>query len=594
MEHISTASPQTEIDLPSLRNQRDLRRALRSLRALKEAGPPPGYRSTSVAVLGNCTLTNLCQSIEAGLLTQGVIASCTEGPYDQWAGELMNPHSVVAHQAPSFVVVYLSMLGLTDGGLQPPKDVLETLISALNGYLERSGSRIILVLPEPLAEEADPALPHARWRHGVMCSLRNGLDGRIWLLDPASTLASVGAGIWFAPRLWFAAKIPAHPDALLRLGDEIALMIARMMFPQVKVVACDMDNTLWGGVVGEDGWEGIELDPHEAGAAYLRLQAYLKHLSQQGILLAAISKNNEADVREVFEKRREMILSWEDFAVTKVNWQPKSANLREAIASLNLGLDSVVFLDDAAFERAEVRQALPDVMVPELPTSPDEYVPFLLEQRLFWTPPATAEDLARSRMYRDEARRRQAQANSTDYGSFLRSLSLRMAARPIGADTLERAVRLINKTNQFNLTVRRHDSTTVLGLAQDETVYCHVFETSDAFGNSGVTGVLIAVPDGNSYAIDTWLLSCRVMGRTFETAMFIHLLDWLRCRDATRLNATYRPAPKNKPVADLLPRMGFVPLAMPETDGSCRYCFDVTGRWPDNSYVALTEAVEVA
>ena len=519
-----------------------------------------GLPEVKVAVAGNCTLNYLASFLVPGLLGMNVKPTVRDMPFDQWASLMMNPESELYTYNPSFVVLYLSSLGLTTAGTRLGMDGVDMLAQCMKTFYSRSSAKLVLVMPEPLIEERHAGNSYWLWRREACDRIIEAAgDQAIWI-DTAALQSIHGREHWYAPRFWHHAKIPCHPGALLEVGREVSLSIARAIVQPVKVVVCDCDNTLWGGVVGEDGWENVNLDVHSSGAAFLRLQAFLKDLSAKGVLLVAVTKNNEEDVRQVFDSRDELILKWDDFIMVEANWNPKSANIAAVAKTLNLGLKNFCFLDDSPFERSEVRTALPEVIVPELPTSPDEYVPFLVSSGLFHIPTVTEEDSSRSEMYRAEAARSRTLKSMGDLDSFLRSLELRVDVRPIGSDNINRVVQLVNKTNQFNLTTRRHSFEAIEHFSIAPEVYAYCVRVYDRFGDSGITGVLIAGPEADgAYLIDTFLLSCRVIGRTIERAMFAHLISWLKEQNVALLRGRYIPSERNMPTASLLEELGFEP-----------------------------------
>ncbi len=539
-----------------------------------------------IYVIGNCSMKPLVDSLRFALLPHGMNAEIKEAAFDQWASELLDADSALYRFEPAFVIVYLSSLGLTGGGTRTDIDVGELLENGLRQLRQRCSARVLLVLPEPMEEEIDPTSPFVAWRSALVADLRRRLDEAAILVDPTPLIMDLGSANWFAARYWYHAKLPCHPNALIALGQHLATTIARCIVRPIKVIACDLDNTLWGGIVGEDGWQGLRLDPHGTGAPYIRLQAYLKDLAERGVLLVALSKNNEADVREVFEKRSEMLLKWEDFAAIRANWKTKSENLRELGETLRLDPAAFCLLDDSPFERAEVRHALPVLTVPELPVAPEDFLPFLARCGLFQIPIVTAEDRERGRYYRAETAREVSLQSSANFEDFLRTLDLRAVAEPIDDTNIERVVQLIGKTNQFNLTTRRHDIAMIHRFVEDQSAFTYCYRVLDRFGDSGLTGVLIAGCNMGSCRIDTWLLSCRVMGRTIERAMFAHLLDWLRARNVTRLEAEYLPTKKNEPTMKLLPELGFVEVAR-AVDGSTSYQRSTDVEYDGNSFVRL-------
>ncbi|WP_431859170.1 HAD-IIIC family phosphatase [Azospirillum sp.] len=548
--------------------------------------PPPTAPTLRVYLAGNATLRPMAAGVREGALAAGVVATVADAPANQFGPLFFDPGSDFYTGGWDVAVLVLSSLGLTSAGTTLRDGVADDLAAVAAAIRSRSEARIAVVLPEPLEEEWDPDAPVAAWRAGVVADIRAALDDRVLVIDPLPTLLEVGAAAWYAPRFWYHAKLPCHPTALAALGRGIGRSLAAGTVRTVKLVACDLDNLLWGGIVGEDGCHGLALDVHGGGGPFIRLQAYLKHLASRGLVLAAVSKNNPEDVQAVFRERREMLLGWDDFACVCANWEPKSANLRAVAAELNLGLASVAFLDDSPFERAEVRAALPEVTVPELPTVPEEYVPFLVRSGLFATPFATGEDRDRQRHYRENRARREAAQGAPDLAGFLDSLDLSAEMLPIDAATIERAVQLIAKTNQFNLTGRRHALAAVRAMADAPGGFARCCRVADRFGDNGITGVLIAVPEGQSSCrIDTWVLSCRVMGRAVERAMFATLVDWAAARGVRWIVGEHVPSDRNQPVAGLYPDLGF------ERTGSGLYRYDTAVPYAGNRHVrVLSEA----
>jgi FkbH-like protein len=560
-----------------------------------ELAAEQGYRNTRIAVVSNASMKPFVDALAPIMLGHGIRADLWEAPFDQWAQQLLRPDSDLYRFDPSFLVLYLSSLGLTAAGSQlPDETILQTLSSGLARFSSKSSGRIILILPEPLEEEHDPTSELGIWRRNFIQHLREQLGQRVICIEPDPVAAGLGSENWFASRFWYSAKLPCHPNALPHLASHLALTMAHAIALPVKAVAVDMDNTLWGGIVGEDGWEKLHLDPHGSGGPYIRLQAFLKRLREKGILLIGVSKNNEADVREVFDNRPEMVLKWDDFTLISANWRPKSRNIANAAEALNLGLQNFCFLDDSPFEREEVRQALPEVIVPELPNAPEAYLPLLLQSGLFHVPFTTEEDRRRAAMYREEVVRAASQDTVDDLDAFLTSLELRARVEMVDETNRDRVVQLINKTNQFNLTTRRYDSEQVQDMAGRSGAYFHCVRISDRFGESGLTGVLSAFPDAGGsecreYRIDTWLMSCRVMGRTIERAMLAHLVNWLQSLGASRLLGEYLPTAKNSVVAELFLDLGFDEVG--EADDGGKRCFALTLDCPyeGNEFVELIE-----
>jgi FkbH-like protein len=330
------------------------------------------------------------------------------------------------------------------------------------------------------------------------------------------------------------------------------------------VVVVDLDNTLWGGIVGEDGPQGIVLGETGLGAAFVAFQEALLSLRAQGVLLAVASKNNEADVFEVFDSHPAMRLRREHWAASRIGWQSKSTSLKELAEELSLGLDSFVFVDDSATECAEVRRLLPQVTVVELPPDPARYVEVLRSEPALDRMRLTAEDLMRAVAYDAEKARARAQLSAADLSdpgalrAHLKSLELKVAARRLRTCDVPRAAQLTQKTNQFNLTTIRRTEAEVELLRRDPEWSLYVLEVVDRFGDYGQTGLIFARrADAHTWHLDTVLVSCRVLGRGVESAFLWQVIEDLTGRGVRTLTARVVPTAKNGPAMDFLPRHGF-------------------------------------
>ena len=328
-----------------------------------------------------------------------------------------------------------------------------------------------------------------------------------------------------------------------------------------KCLVLDLDNTLWGGVLGEDGIDGIRIGGDYPGKAFLYFQEALKELSRGGIMLAVCSKNNEADVLEAWEKNPFMALGKDDFVSTRINWLDKASNIAEIARELNIGLDSIVFVDDNPVERERVRQALPMVAVPDFPEQPYGLMDFYarLVRDYFSVYSLTREDLEKTEQYRANRARASECANFSSMDDYLRSLDIRITVSAADRFNLPRIAQMTQKTNQFNLTTRRYTEQEVAGLIdKGARVWC--LGVSDRFGDSGITGTVFVNADGadgESAAIDTLLLSCRILGRGIETAFLKTILGLLRSKGVRIVKARYIPSAKNMQTADFYDRMGF-------------------------------------
>ena len=333
--------------------------------------------------------------------------------------------------------------------------------------------------------------------------------------------------------------------------------------PRKKLLALDLDNTLWGGVVGEDGMGGLDLAPTGSGARYYDFQKRVRDLRNMGVLLAVVSKNTPQDALDAIRTHPHMLLREDDFVSLMINWQPKPENLRQIAATLNIGLDSFVFIDDSPIERESVRTALPEVAVPDFPSDTSTLESFIsdMSRDFFLLPRATDEDADKTEMYRAEAKREGEKTNFGTLEDFLASLDMELTLSPLSARDIPRAAQLTQKTNQFNTTTRRYTEADLARMSADPSWFIRIGSLRDRFGDLGQILLLIARIEGEKATIDTFLMSCRTMGRGVENAAVAEIESELEENGVDRIEAIYIPTPKNSPVADLWPRMGYVPVS---------------------------------
>jgi FkbH-like protein len=406
--------------------------------------------------------------------------------------------------------------------------------------------------------------------------------GGVYVMDYDGLVARHGRRRWHDERRWLTARLPFAAEALAPLADAYLRALLPLSGRVVKALVVDLDNTLWGGVAGEDGLEGVRLGPEYPGAAHTALQRVLRALRARGILLAVASKNNEQDALAVLDGHPAMLLRSDDFATLRINWNDKAQSLREIADELNIGVDALAFVDDNPAERERVRLALPEVTVVELPGDPMGYATAVLECPAFERLSLTDEDRQRGRLYTEQRRRAELQRTTSSLEDFLRSLEMRMAMGPARPASLPRIAQLTQKTNQFNLTTRRYSEQEVRALAADTSARVYEVAVRDRFGDNGLVGVAVARREGPAWEIDSFLLSCRVIGRDVETAMLTRLADDARAAGATHLRGWFLPTRKNAPARDLYPSHGFRGVA--EEDGATRWELDLRGggpAWPE-------------
>jgi FkbH-like protein len=370
-------------------------------------------------------------------------------------------------------------------------------------------------------------------------------------------LARHGSEHWHDERKWLMARLPIAAACLLPMAREWMRFIVPLSGRTAKVLVVDLDNTLWGGVIGEDGMNGIAVGSEYPGAAYQALQRALLDLSRKGILLALCSKNNLDDAMEALDNHPGMLLRATHFAALRINWTDKAQNLREIAQELNVGLDALAFIDDNRFEREQVRAALPEVTVIDLPKNPMEYASAVRNCAALERLTLSAEDQQRTEMYAAQKQRAAAGQNFQSKEDFFRYLEQEAELEPVSDLTLERVAQLTQKTNQFNLTTRRYTESQIAEMAKKPGWQVVSIKVHDRFGDHGLVGVAITHDVGDQCEIDTFLLSCRIIGRTVETAMLAHVAESAVQRGRKRLEGWFLPTRKNAPARDFYEQHGF-------------------------------------
>jgi FkbH-like protein len=402
----------------------------------------------------------------------------------------------------------------------------------------------------------------AQWVHHLNESLAGVCREApgVYVVDYAGLVARFGAASWYDERMRLYARAPVAADKWGHVAVEYLKYCRALRGLSKKCLVVDLDNTLWGGVLGEDGPHGIRLGADYPGNAYVAFQRALLDLRRRGVLLAVASKNNSADVDEVFAQNGSMVLKREHFSSLQIHWGPKSDSLRAIALQLNLGLDHLVFVDDNPVECEAVAAALPMVRVICLPKQPEAFVPALLDEGLFDTLALTAEDERRGELYRQRDEAEALRAASGSLGEFYRSLDMEVTIAPVTAKTLARAAQLTQKTNQFNVTTHRYTEAELTARMREREWLLATVAVRDRFGDNGIVGLVMAQARDGALAIDTLLMSCRVIGRTVETAMLAFLCEEAGRRGLREIRGRIVPTAKNVPVRQLFADHGFAQL----------------------------------
>jgi FkbH-like protein len=476
------------------------------------------------------------------------------------------------------------------------EEAVESAIAQLRAIIEafQSDGRAALLVeticapPERLFGSLDrqqpgtPAWLAARFNQRLV----EGVVGPgVSLVDVETLAARVGLDHWYDRVQYMTARLPFSAEFVGSYAEHVVRVIGAIRGRSRKVLVLDLDNTLWGGIIGDDGVEGIQLgqgDP--VGEAFLDVQRAARALKDRGVLLAVCSKNDEAIAVNAIRTHPEMVLREDDFSAFQINWADKATNLQILAERLSLGLDSLVFLDDNPFERDQVRRALPQVLVPELPSDPAAYARILMTGGFFEAIAFSAEDRARTEQYAANRRRETLASQSRDLGEFLRSLRMEAVFTTTGELGWTRFAQLINKSNQFNLTTRRYTEAEIMTMVADPGILTMQVRLRDQFGDSGMISAVICKPSGPDWVIDTWVMSCRVLGRELERAVLNRLVEEARENGVRRLIGVYRPTERNAMVADHYSKLGFTRA---ETDEGSVWTLHVAGFVPQTVPIAI-------
>ena len=546
---------------------------------LWQNSPLPSAQTVRIAVTGSGTLDPLGAHLRVACAQAGLHPFVQVSGFGQWAQDLLSPGSALYAFAPEVIVLPLQAAELFPATLADPDATAAALaqertdgiarIQALVEAVSQHAPGVTLVINTFALPDRSPFgvldLKIEAGQRERITALNTDLAAlvrdrrQVVLIDQDRVEARFGKARVRDARLWYLGSLPYSEAFLPVLAAEYLRVIRPLKGLVRKCIVLDLDNTLWGGVVGEDGLEGIKLGGNDApGNAFRDFQLALLALRRRGILLALCSKNNPDDVWDVIENHPHMVLRRADFAAVRINWADKASNITEIARELNLGLDSFVFVDDNPAERAVVTTHLPAVLVLDLPADPAYYTETLLNLDVFESLAVTAEDRARGEMYAQaQARREFTQTNAGDLTSHLEGLGIVVKIEPATAFSIPRIAQLINKTNQFNLTTRRYTEAQVRVMAESEGSRISSVTVSDRFGDFGLTGVAIVHVGADRWLIDSFLLSCRVLGRGVEDALLAHIIEEARTAGARVLQAHFVPTARNAPAQGFYAARGF-------------------------------------
>jgi FkbH-like protein len=539
----------------------------------------------TLGLVTNATSDFLANALRATAVRYGFDLRLTVAEFDSAVQEALDPTSPVNAAKPDLILLALDHRGLPfgpEGGAwatDAAQQALDRLELLRRSFAENARSTIML---QTVARPATGLFgSYDRRVAGTALDAVTAFNGRLpamldgsadLLVDVAALAETVGLATWHDPVRWHAAKVPFAMDCLPLWADHVCRVIAAWRGRSRKVLVLDLDNTMWGGIIGDDGIDGIRIGQGDGvGEAHLALQHVAKALSARGIVLAVCSKNEEAAARLPFREHPDMVLKENDFAAFVANWTDKASNLRAIANALNLGLDSLVFLDDNPVERDQVRQALPEVAVPEISSDPSTYASVLMSAGYFEAVAFSAEDRQRAAQYQQNLERQRLQVQGGSIDDYLKSLDMVADLRPFDDLGRARIAQLSNKTNQYNLTTLRCDENDVSGWQLSRSHATLQVRLVDKFGDNGMISVIIAEAKGSTWHIIQWLMSCRVLNRKVEDAVLNYLVGEARSRGIELIEGVYKPSPKNALVREHYRKLGFEQVGAAEPDGETRW-----------------------
>lgn len=546
---------------------------LSTFKSLRGLGNEVETNKLNLCVLRSFAVEPSIPILKAAALLGNIELNLTLGGFNTYAQDILSPESLVYDQHLGCVILCVQTrdiapdlwVGQADSPDEMVVDVIGSFESLINTFRSRSDAYLLVHnLQQPAWASAgvlDDASEESQ--RNAIRQINSGLvkaaakHKDVHVLDYDALVARHGRANWSDESRWLTMRLPVAMDNLYHLSNEWLKYLSPISGKIAKVLVVDLDNTIWGGVLGEDGADGIQLDGEYPGAAYQAVQQVLLDFSRRGIILAVCSKNDEADVLKVFDSHPGMLIGLESFSVLKINWQDKATNIQAVADELNIGTDAIAFLDDSATERLWVRQSMPEVCVIELTDDPMTFADTLRRAPVFERLGLSSEDKQRSRQYAEQRQRNALQGSMTSLEDFYWSLDMHLDVFSVMPADVVRVAQLTQKTNQFNLTTRRYNEADVFRLLDDPLFEIFAARVNDRFGDSGIIAVAIVEVNDTQARLDTFLMSCRVIGKTIETGILSIIADSLVTKGVTRLVGHYIASEKNSPASSFFVDHGF-------------------------------------
>ncbi len=578
---MSGADDQVDEILKSVRESPTYLNLWSAYKKIQRLSPKPsedaGLRA-GIAIIGSSTLEPIAACFDVKVRLEGFHPHTFVGGFNTYHQEAMNKTSELYKAEPNIIVLAVDAWSLLDQEFlsnyprmssKSRSAAIKELVSSITAIaevLEKNSTALVLVnnfiVPtfSPLGvADNKQKLGFKKFFRRANQLLEEKLESisNVFVVDLDSVASNFGKSSTVNWNTYYRGSIPFSEEFTPIVANEYMRYFRALKGFAKKCIVLDLDNTLWGGIIGEDGIEGIKLGPTSPGIEYMEFQRALLSLHNRGVILAVDSKNNFDDAIKVLREHPHQILKEEHFAALRINWQNKAANIAELAKEINIGLDSIVFIDDNPAEREQIRQTYPEVMVVDLPKNPRLYRTTLEKLDVFDVLSLTKEDMARGEMYVGKRKREEMKHSSTSIEDFLRTLELKVRVKLTDDFVAPRVVQLIGKTNQFNLTTRRYTDAETKSLRDAEESAVYSMAVQDKFGDEGVVGVAIVRKKNVSWTVDSFLMSCRVIGRSVETAFLAKIIADANTAGARRVIGEYIPTKKNTPAADFYERHGF-------------------------------------
>lgn len=536
-------------------------------------------KKIKVAILSSFTINGLEEAIRVKSAESDITCATYVCGYGQYNQDILDQSSKLYEFSPDITFMIIDTRSVLSTLFYTPYTIpandrrtyidkrVADFVNLVKTFKNRTGSKLVLTncsiptySPYGICEvRTEYGLKEMVYDFNARLSDAFRSDPQVFLFDFNSFVSKYGEINVLDYRQFLVGDIKVSLSYIPHLAEELMGYVKANLGVNRKCIVLDLDNTLWGGIIGEDGFDRIDLSLKPPGMAFMEFQRLLLALYQRGVILAINSRNNEDEALRAIRDHPFMVLREEHFATMKINWSDKISNMKEIAQELNIGLDSIVYFDDDPINRELMSKAIPQIKTVDLPDDPSLYASTLMQINDFNTLVMTNEDRNRGEMYRQEHKRTELKRSSSNLEDFLKQLEIRVTMKKANNFTIPRIAQLTLKTNQFNLTTRRYQEEDVETLAQDHTKLIGCAQTQDKFGDNGITGVYIVNKNhvDKEWFIDTFLLSCRVMGRGIEDAMMGYILSKAKEEGVTKVKAEFIPTKKNKPCEQLLPNFGF-------------------------------------